>query len=51
MDFEPVIGLEVHAQLKTKAETTGVKGRYSYDHGPGMMGTYGRGYGRHMMGW
>ena len=40
---------DLEAELEAKAETTGVRNRYSYDHGPGMMGTYGR--GRHMMGW
>ena len=42
---------DLEAELEEKAEKTGVRGRYAYDHGPGMMGTYGRGYGRHMMGW
>ena len=43
---------DLETELETKAETTGVRNRYSsYDHGPGMMGTYGRGRGGHMMGW
>ena len=42
---------DLETELEAKAEKTGVRGRYAYDHGPGMMGTYGRGYGRHMMGW
>jgi Spy/CpxP family protein refolding chaperone len=42
---------DLEAELEAKAETTGVRNRYSYDHGPGMMGTYGRGRGGHMMGW
>jgi Spy/CpxP family protein refolding chaperone len=42
---------DLEAELDAKAEETGIRGRYVYDHGPGMMGTYGWGYGRHMMGW
>ncbi|MFC1827479.1 periplasmic heavy metal sensor [Thermodesulfobacteriota bacterium] len=42
---------DLETELEAKAETTGVRDRYSYDHGPGMMGTYGRGRGGHMMGW
>jgi Spy/CpxP family protein refolding chaperone len=43
---------DLETELEAKAEKTGVKGRYAYDHGPGMMGTYGGwGRGRHMMGW
>jgi hypothetical protein len=42
---------DLETELEAKAEKTGVRNRYSYDHGPGMMGTYGRGNGRHMMGW
>ena len=40
---------DLETEFETKADETGVRHRYSYDHGPGMMGTYGR--GRHMMGW
>jgi Spy/CpxP family protein refolding chaperone len=42
---------DLETELEAKAETTGVRNRYSYGHGPGMMGTYGRGRGGHMMGW
>ncbi|MEN8233083.1 MAG: periplasmic heavy metal sensor [Thermodesulfobacteriota bacterium] len=42
---------DLETELEAKAEKTGVRNRYSYDHGPGMMGTYGRGRGGHMMGW
>jgi Spy/CpxP family protein refolding chaperone len=42
---------DLESELETKAETTGIRDRYSSDHGPGMMGTYGRGRGGHMMGW
>ena len=40
---------DLETELEAKAETTGVRNRYSSDHGPGMMGTYGRGRGGHMM--
>ena len=42
---------DLETELNAKAEKTGLRNRYSYDHGPGMMGTYGRGRGGHMMGW
>jgi Spy/CpxP family protein refolding chaperone len=42
---------DLETELDAKAEKTGVRSRYAYDHGPGMMGTYGRGRGGHMMGW
>ena len=42
---------DLETELGAKAEKTGIRGRYAYDHGPGMMGTYGRGRGGHMMGW
>jgi Spy/CpxP family protein refolding chaperone len=42
---------DLETELEAKAEKTGIRNRYSYKHGPGMMGTYGRGSGRHMMGW
>ena len=42
---------DLETELEAKAEETGVRNRYAYDHGPGMMGTYGRGRGGHMMGW
>ena len=42
---------DLETEFEAKAEETGVKNRYAYDHGPGMMGTYGRGRGGHMMGW
>ena len=42
---------DLETELEAKAESTGVRSRYAYDHGPGMMGTYGRGRGGHMMGW
>ena len=42
---------DLETELEAKAETTGIRNRYSSDHGPGMMGTYGWGRGRHMMGW
>ena len=40
---------DLETELAEKAETTGVRNRYSYGHGPDMMGTYGRGRGSHMM--
>ena len=42
---------DLETELEAKAEEIGVRNRYAYDHGPGMMGTYGRGRGGHMMGW
>ena len=42
---------DLETEFEAKAEETGVKNRSAYDHGPGMMGTYGRGRGGHMMGW
>ena len=42
---------DLETELDAKAENTGIRDRYTYHHGSGMMGTYGRGYGRHMMGW
>ena len=42
---------DLETELEAKAEKTGIRGRNAYDHGPGMMGTYGRGRGGHMMGW
>ena len=42
---------DLETELDAKIENAGLRGRYAYDHGPGMMGSYGRGYGRHMMGW
>jgi len=42
---------DLETELEAKAATTGVRNRYSYGHGPGMMGAYGRGRGGHMMGW
>ena len=42
---------DLETEFEEKAEKTGVRNRYSYNHGPGMMGTYGRGRGGHMMGW
>jgi hypothetical protein len=42
---------DLETEFEAKAEKTGVRSRYAYDHGPGMMGTYGRGRGGHMMGW
>lgn len=42
---------DLETALDAKAEETGVRSGYGYGHGPGMMGTYGGGYGRHMMGW
>ena len=42
---------DLETELEAKAESTGVKNRYFYGHGPGMMGTYGQGRGGHMMGW
>ena len=42
---------DLETELEAKAESTGVRNRYSYGHGPGMMGTYGQGRGGHMMGW
>ena len=42
---------DLESEFEAKAEETGIRGRYVYDHGPGMMGTYGRGRGGNMMGW
>ena len=42
---------DLESEFEAKAEKTGVRNRYAYDHGPSMMGTYGSGRGRHMMGW
>jgi Spy/CpxP family protein refolding chaperone len=42
---------DLETEFEAKAESTGVRNRYSYGHGPGMMGTYGQGRGGHMMGW
>jgi Spy/CpxP family protein refolding chaperone len=42
---------DLETELEAKAETTGIRSRSSYNHGPGMMGSYGWGRGRHMMGW
>jgi Spy/CpxP family protein refolding chaperone len=42
---------DLETEFEAKAEKTGVRSRYAYDHGPGMMGTYGQGRGGHMMGW
>ena len=42
---------DLETELEAKAEKTGVRNRYSYDHGPCMMGNCGRGRSRHMMGW
>ena len=42
---------DLKTELYTKAENNGIKGRYAYDLGPGMMHDYGWNYGRHMMGW
>lgn len=42
---------DLESEFEEKAEKTGIRNRYSYNHGPGMMGTYGRGRGGHMMGW
>jgi len=42
---------DLETELEAKAEETGVRNRYAYDHGPGMMRGYGGGRGRHMMGW
>ena len=42
---------DLESEFEEKAKETGIRGRYAYDHGPGMMGTYGRGRGGHMMGW
>lgn len=41
---------DLETALDAKAEETGISDRYTYGR-HGMMGTYGRGYGRHMMGW
>jgi hypothetical protein len=38
-------------KLDAKAEETGIRSRYAYDHGPEMMGTYGWHHGGYMMGW
>ena len=42
---------DLETELQANVEKTGVINRCSYDHGQGMMGTYGRGRGGHMMGW
>ena len=42
---------DLETELEAKAESTGVRNRHFYGHGPGMMGTYGQGRGGHMMGW
>ncbi|MDH3331498.1 MAG: hypothetical protein OEL68_04150 [Desulfobulbaceae bacterium] len=42
---------DLGAELEAKAEEAGIRSRYAYDHGQGMMGTYGWGRGGHMMGW
>ena len=42
---------DLESEFEAKAEKTGVRNRYAYDHGPSMMGTYGPGRGGHMMGW
>jgi hypothetical protein len=41
---------DLETSLQEKAETAGIRGRDSYDHGPGMMGSYGRGSDDHMTG-
>ena len=40
---------DFETELNTKANKTGVKNRYGYEHGPGMMDNYGSGRGGHMM--
>ena len=42
---------DLETELQEKAEKTGIRGRNAYGHGPGMMGNYGGGRGRHMMDW
>jgi hypothetical protein len=42
---------DLESEFEAKAEETGIRDRYAYGHGPGMVGTYGRGRGGHMMGW
>lgn len=42
---------DLTAELDAKAEETGIRSRYAYDHGPGMMGYGSWGRGGHMMGW
>ena len=42
---------DLETALEEKAKKTGIRNRYAYDHGSGMMGTYGWGRGGHMMGW
>lgn len=42
---------DLETALEAKAEETGIRGRYAFKHGPGMMDTYGRGRGGNMMGW
>jgi len=42
---------DLETELEAKAESTGVRNRHFYGHGPGMMGTYGQGRDGHMMGW
>jgi len=42
---------DLETELQAKAEKTGIRDRFAYEHGPGMMGNYGRGRGGHMMGW
>ena len=42
---------DLETELEAKAEKTGVRNRYAYDHGPGMMGYGGWHRGGHMMGW
>jgi Spy/CpxP family protein refolding chaperone len=42
---------DLETELEAKAEKTGVRDRYSYNHGPGMMNGYGWDHGRHMMRW
>ncbi len=42
---------DLESEFEAKAEETGIRDRYANGHGPGMMGTYGRGRGGHMMGW
>ena len=41
---------DLEIEFEAKVETTDLRGRYAYDHGPGMMGNYGWGRGRHMTG-
>ena len=42
---------DLETELNAKAEKTGVRNSYGYEHGPGMMDNYGSGRGRggHMM--